>query len=242
MNNTYTTTALVNYSDVDALGQMRFDAIASAFQMITGFHSKEMGVDGITTVQKSNAYWVLSRLKFKIFRLPRLDETLQLETFPTTYSAVRFMRDCKISVDGELAVAGVSEWCTLDVDTLSIRKTSTICYPFEMEHRQDRSGAGEFLKIKEEISEEDFCYSCKSLFVDIDTNGHTNNVAYLRMALNCFGVQEFSSQQFSEFEVAYVNQTYHGDEISLYKKKTDYGYFIEGKAKGKTAFTCVFKK
>ena len=218
MENTYTLSSLVNYSDVDSNGQMRFDAIASAFQMVTGFHSKEMGVDGVTTVKKSNAYWVLSRIKFKIFKLPRLDENLQLETFPTTVSAVKFARDFNIHVNGEVAVAGVSEWCTLDVDTKAIRRTNTICYPFDMPHRTDRSGAGEFLKIREDVSEEDFCYMTKSLFVDIDTNLHTNNVAYVRMALNCFSPQEFGAQ-FSEFEIAYINQTYYGDEISLYKNR-----------------------
>ena len=240
MNNTYTLTALVNYSEVDAFGKMRFDAIASAFQMITGFHSKEMGVDGATTLQKSNAYWVLSRLKFKIFHHPSLYENLEIETFPTTFSAVKFARDYKIHTNGALAVAGVSEWCTLDVETKTIRRTNTICYPFDMEHRTDRSGAGDFLKIKEDISEEHFCYTAKSLFVDIDTNMHTNNVAYVRMALNCFSPREFNAQ-FSEFEIAYLGQTYLGDEIRLYKKKTDYGYFIEGKLNGKTVFNCVFK-
>ena len=61
------------------------------------------------------------------------------------------------------------------------------------------------------------------------------------MALNVFSPEEFISQNFTEFEIHYLSQTYYGDEISVYKKKTDYGYYIEGKKDNKTTFLCYLK-
>lgn len=242
MNNFYKTNREISYSDVDNKGYQRVDSILSDLQTLTAIHSKEMGVDGDTTVQKSNAFWVLSRIKLKIFQMPRHYDVVEMETFPTTVSAVKFMRDYKITKDGKDMVHATSEWCTLDIETKGIRRTSSICYPFELEHRQDRSSTGDFLKIRQDVSLEDYHHTHVSRFVDIDSNGHTNNVAYMRMALNCFDLQEFSAEKINEVEIAYISQTYFGDQIKLYKTKTDYGYYVEGKKDDKTVFTCVFTK
>ena len=64
----------------------------------------------------------------------------------------------------------------------------------------------------------------------------------MRMALNCFDLQEYSAEEINEVEIAYISQTYFGDQIKLYKTKTDYGYYVEGKKDDKTVFTCVFTK
>ena len=110
-----------------------------------------------------------------------------------------------------------------------------------MPHRSDFSGAGEFSKKKEQTCQEDFCYSHKVLFVDIDSNQHTNNIAYVRMALNAFIPEEFDNIKLDEFEIYFLSQTFYGDSVDVYKKKTEYGYFIEGKKDGKTVFNCVLK-
>ena len=57
----------VNFAEVDHKSNMRLDYVISNIQKVTGFHSSEMGVDGPTTAQKSNAYWVVSKIKLKIF-------------------------------------------------------------------------------------------------------------------------------------------------------------------------------
>ena len=107
--------------------------------------------------------------------------------------------------------------------------------------KSDRSGAGEFSKPTETVTEEHFNHEHKSLFIDIDSNGHTNNVVYARMTLNCFTPEEFDNINLDEFEIYFLSQTFYGDTIRVYKKKTDYGYYIEGKKDGKTTFTCVLK-
>ena len=41
-----------------------------------------------------------------------------------------------------------------------------------------------------------------------------------------------------EFQINFLSQTFYGDEIKVYKKKTDYGIFIEGKHNGIAVFNC----
>ena len=54
------------------------------------------------------------------------------------------------------------------------------------------------------------------------------------MVLNCFSPQEFEAMDIDRLQIAFLSQTYFGDQIAVYKKKTDYGFYIEGRA-GDTA-------
>ena len=207
MNNSYQMSHAVRYSEVDSDYNMRLDWIVSAFQDITGLHSTEMGIDGPTLLEKSNAFWVLSKLKLKINKFPKFEENLEMETWPTTSSGARFGRDYAIYKEGEKIVMGTSEWCTLDYDAKTLRKVTSVCYPHDMPHREDRSGAGEFVRIRENVSDEDYNHTHRSAFIDIDTNKHTNNIAYVRMILNTFSPDEVDVMQMDEFQINFVSQT-----------------------------------
>ena len=239
MQNYYKTDYTVNYSDVDNNYNMRLDYIISSFQDITGVHSEQIGIDGPTLLKKSNAFWILTKFKLNINKLPKNTEKIELETWPTTVGGVRFNRDYAIYKDGEKIISGASEWCILDYDTKAIRRSSTVCYPIDMPHRADRSGAENYIKAKENVCEEDYILTYRSSFTDIDTNQHTNNIAYVRMALNTFSPDEFASFYINQFQISFISQTYFGSEIKLYRKKTDYGYFIEGKCDEKTVFNAI---
>ena len=110
-----------------------------------------------------------------------------------------------------------------------------------MEHKSELSGCQDFSKLKESILETDFNYSHCVRYTDVDMNNHTNNIAYVRMALNCFTVEELDQFKISEIEMYYLNESYFNDNIKVYKKQTDYGYFICGKIGDKTIFDCVIK-
>ena len=236
MKNTHVCNHIVNYSEIDPTYRMRLDSIISAFQTVTLYHSTEMGVDADSLAKHSNGFWVLCKSRFKINRLPVIGDEITMETWPTTVTPLRFMRDYVFSFQGAADICGQSEWCVMDMDTRTVRKTSTVCYPHEMEHRTDRSGAGDFARRRESVEEGDLHHVHTSRFVDVDPNGHTNNVAYVRMVLDCFTPEEFAALPLDSFEIYYLSQSYFGDELRLYRKKTDYGYYIEGKCGEKPAF------
>lgn len=96
---------------------------------------------------------------------------------------------------------GSSEWCTLDYTTQKLRRVDSVAYPHDMPFREDRSGAGDMSRTKEIVNDTDLHHTYRSSFVDIDTNKHTNNVAYLRMVLNCFSPDEFEAMKIDEFQI-----------------------------------------
>ncbi len=239
MNNTYTLQHTVSYSEVDSFYKLRLDHIFSHFQNIADLHSKEMGTDGEALLQKSNVFWILTKIKLKVAELPKSGETITVETWPLKAKGIRFDRDFKLSNKDKIFVMGSSEWCTLDYTTQKLRRVDSVAYPQDMPFREDRSGAGKILRIKESVNDADINHRYRSSFVDIDTNKHTNNIAYLRMILNCFSPEEFNELQLDELQVSFLSQTFHGNEIVVYKKKTDYGFYIEGQCNGMGVFNCV---
>lgn len=241
MRNFYNENHTVNYSEVDANGNLRIDYIFSELQRITAFHSKEMGCDGGKILKDCNAIWVLGKMKLQILDFPSMFDKIDLQTWPTKVSAVRFSRDYKIQKDLKDIVLATSEWCVLDANTHTLRRGNTICYPFDMKHKTETSGCQDFSKLKESILETDFNHSHCVRYTDVDMNNHTNNIAYVRMALNCFTVEELDQFKISEIEMYYLNESYFNDNIKVYKKQTDYGYFITGKIGDKTIFDCVIK-
>jgi len=134
---------------------------------------------------------------------------------------------------------GASEWCTLDYTTKALRRVDSVAYPQDMPYREDRSGAGSFLRMPEQICEEDYAYLYQPSFVDIDTNKHTNNVAYLKMVLNCFSPIEFEAMKIDEFQISFHTQTFYKDQIKIYKKKLNNGFYIEGRLNDSKAFDCI---
>lgn len=239
MNNTYKLNHTVSYSEVDSFYKLRLDYIFSHFQNIADLHSKEMGTDGEALLQKSNVFWVITKMKLKIAEFPKSGDDLTVETWPLKAKGVRFDRDFKLSNKDKVFVMGSSEWCTLDYTTQKLRRVDSVAYPHDMQFREDRSGTGELIRAKESVCDTDLHHAYRSSFVDIDTNKHTNNVAYLRMILNCFSPDEFEAMKIDEFQINFLSQTFYGDEIKIYKKKTDYGFYIEGHCNETTVFNCV---
>lgn len=230
---------IVSYSEVDSFYKLRLDYIFSHFQNIAALHSKEMGTDGEALLEKSNVFWVLTKVKLKIAEFPRSGETITVETWPLKARGVRYDRDFMLSNERKPLVMGSSEWCTLDYTTHKLRRVDSVAYPQDMQFRDDRSGAGRFLREKEAVCDMDLHHTYRTSFVDIDTNKHTNNVAYLRMILNCFSPDEFESMKMDEFQVNFLSQTFYGDEITVYKKQIDYGFYIEGQCNETSVFNCM---
>ena len=239
MNNEYKINHTVKYSEVDSNYNMRLDHIVSYFQDITGLHSFEMEIDNETMLKLSNAFWVVTKMKLIFHRFPRFQENIVIETWPTTFKGVRFGRDYVIYSKENVLISCRSEWCTLDFDSKRPRRVESVHYPHSMPHRLDNSNSGEFYNVKEEINDKDYSHTHKVLLTDIDANNHTNNIAYIRMALDSFSLEESKEMNVKEFQISYLNQSFYDDEIKIYKKKKEYGYYLEELINNKTIFTLL---
>ena len=220
-------------------GNFRFDGVLGVFQDTATAHSTLMGVDHDSLIASSNAFWVLSKVKFRKNGTFKTDDEIVADTWPLKPSAYRFIREHKITKNGG-TIDGRSEWCVLDSEKLSLRKSSSIIYPHDMDCLEDKSFVSEFLRLNVAIEECSYVYDYTTRFTDVDCNGHVNNLAYARMALNVFSPEEYFKYNFNAFEIHFVSQTYFGDTVQIYSKKDDTSVYVEGRIAEKTVFKALF--
>lgn len=239
MNNNLSVKTKVYASQCNDKHVLRTDAILNFFQDLATSHAIELKTDYYTLKEKSNAFWVISKIKFRKTGVIKHHEDVTVKTWPIKPQSIRFIRDYHIK--GENGdVYGTSEWCVLDFDSLRLRKLDTVCYPADMPHLEERAEVSAFLRLNEELSDIDYAYTYKTAYSDIDVNGHVNNVIYSKMALNTFTPDEFDKLNYNAFEIHFISQCYLNNEIKVYKKRLENGVYIEGRINDKTSFKCLF--
>ena len=241
MENIYEQTVEIKTDHVDCENYYSLIGIMSHIQDVVNEHTFSLGVDFDNMTQKSNAFWVILKMKLKIFKYPRWTDKVKVKTYPLPPSLVRCDRESVIT-DGSGGIVAVSsgEWCILDMDTKRPRKISTCCYPVELVHDMPRVLPERAERLVCDFSESDLCYEKTVRYSDLDLNYHTNNISYTKFALDSFSAEFFRNKVISEYDINFENQSYEGDVIGIYRKETSPGtYMLAGilKADGKRIFT-----
>ena len=63
---------------------------------------------------------------------------------------------------------------------------------------------------------------------DVDVNGHINSVKYIEHILDLFPIDLYKSKRIQRFEMAYVAESYYGDELSFFEEEvSENEYHVE---------------
>ena len=75
--------------------------------------------------------------------------------------------------------------------------------------------------------------SLNAKYSDIDINGHVNSIRYIEHILDLFPIELYKESRIRRFEMAYVAESYYGDELTFYKDYVGNGtYGIEVRKNG----------
>ncbi len=241
MNNTITLKKQIDSSLVGFDGKLRFDTLLSSFQQLATLHSEELGVGFNDLLKNSNAIWIVTKIKLFAPKMPVLHETVEFTSYPTSITPLTFIREFTASGDKGGSAVGHSEWCVLDATTNSLRRSNSIVYPFDLPRREDSVGLT-FNKMRCDDGILNYIYTYTVKLLDIDLNRHTNNVSYVKMALNAFSLEEFVNCDFTSFEIKFISQTYYNDEIKVYKAEIEKNkFYIVGKVLDKPVFSAIME-
>ena len=240
MKNLHLEKYVTNDVELDVNEKVSVIDILKLMQRVTFTHSKILGLDHQTMIDRDNAFWVITKMKFVLNHPICADQKLTLKTWTHTPQAVRFVRDLQIKSKNKLMVSGKSEWCCLDCNTRTLRRSSSIKYP-ELEMVETKENNITFSNLKEEVSNKNFVYTKTIMPTDIDVNLHTNNLKYNVMALDALTLNDLQNKTIKEYEIYFVNESKIGDKINIYKKKVKNLTYIEGKRKETTIFRAVIK-
>lgn len=193
-------------------------ALFDAFQDMAGMHAETAGA-GVFQLEEIGLFWVVSKMKVKLFRRPLVGETAQLSTWILPGDRISCERDCSLKKGDEMLAYCRVIWAALRRDNNRPEPMANF-YPYPDEvldppddepfRRMSRNFDG-----AEEIGR----YKIRS--VDIDRGGHMNNVNYVRAMLGCFTCEEIEQMDISGFDLQFVLQCYEGETMTFLKRPSD---------------------
>jgi len=234
MKNYHREKHIINDSQIDCCNKVSVYEIVKMIQTTTYNHSQKINLGHEDMLKHSNAFWVISKLKLKLGDSINPQDQVSVSTWTRPLSLVRAVRDSQIKNKNKILVKAIAEWCCLDYETKIIRKLNSIEYP-KLEMQKTEFHNMDFCKFAEGDNVK-CVYTKRILASDIDVNLHTNNLKYVNMAMDAFSVDELTRLTIKDFEIHFINQSYFGDEIKIYKSQHKKQFVIVGKVEEKTIF------
>ncbi len=174
----------------------------------------KMELDGFTVRRKYGALTVFSKNHLRYLQPIGWQDKIVVSCFVSSKSAARMNLDVCVKKAGQIALYARTEVCAVDAQTGRIRRMDTV-------------GVNEQVKIVRAPYDLVWQPLPQNLGTLIDTvtvrtgnidyAGHTNNVEYIRLLLDTFTLDEWRSMAPSELQVAYLNQSFLDDSLSIYR-------------------------
>ena len=198
---------------VDFTGRLTMGVLGNHLLNCAGFHATERGF-GIATLNEDNYTWVLSRLAVE------LDEIFTDRNFAI------------IDKDGKKIGYARSVWAMISLNTrkpadlLALHGGSIVDYVCDEPCPIEKPS-----RIK--VTSTEPASSLNAKYSDIDINGHVNSIRYIEHILDLFPIELYKESRIRRFEMAYVAESYYGDELTFYKDYVGNGtYDIEVRKNG----------
>lgn len=205
-------------------------AVLSLFQQAADAHARSMGV-GFEALLKRGLLWVVTRIRYRILKMPAPNQAVEITTWPLPPSRLGFERNYTVTdPEGNLLIQGESLWVVIDTATRKLAAGGAL-YP-QGDYRTDRPFAERARRLR------DFEGTPAGCIVPtqehIDRNGHVNNTHYAAFAWDAAGKPAVHA-----FQIDYIHEVLVGQPLQLY---TADGGLVKGTDEnGTVMFNCVIE-
>ncbi|MCR5454600.1 MAG: hypothetical protein K6F33_06405 [Bacteroidales bacterium] len=238
MINTFVHYYRVRHNETDFTGRMSLPAFGDCLLDIAGLHAMDIGT-GIDTLQHQGLTWVIAGMKFKMSRLPLINDRFNIETHVSAYSRISTQRDF-VAYDNSGKFAEVSsEWLIIDMNTRRpvfinevLPQLESVCVSEGMLPKFKHLRPCNFDVAAE--NERTIGYS------DLDVNRHLYSMRYLQMALDTFGTEAGSVRRIAEVDINFVSEVLGGEQVRVVRRSNGNVHDIEMLRDGKAVFRAEF--
>ena len=203
---------VITERDVDCYGRLRPSTILLYAQQVAGMHSTELTV-GYDVLMKRRMFWAVTRHKVQISRLPKVGETIHMETWPLPTTRVAYPRSM-VAYDekGDEVFRSISLWVLMDADTrnMILPGKSGISVCGTLRGNELTVPLGLPAKTLRSVRERTVCYT------DLDRNGHMNNCRYLDWIADLLPSGYHAGHELREFTVCYLSEAREGQALELH--------------------------
>jgi acyl-ACP thioesterase len=199
-------------------------AVMQYFQDLATSHASALGI-GYDETKAKNLCWVITRLSFKIERMPALGDKITVTTYPMKPRMADVNRDYYITEKGgKQIISGTSKWCVIDFTSKAVRRVDSFFAYADSDFYPDAPFADGNPKLPPLGSlgatvSKPYGYTVK--ITDLDRNVHMNNARYGDLILNSCTTEELKSKYINSFEIHFITELRLGDEIEMRKAESD---------------------
>jgi medium-chain acyl-[acyl-carrier-protein] hydrolase len=189
------------------------------FMQETAWHHAEHLRLGYSDLMEHQYFWVLSRLSIQMEEFPRWGDRIKVKTWLTGTGRLFALRQFSIAdFKGKVIGTARSAWLVLDLKSRRPQKIGPIFQ--HIEHLFDGlPPVEEPPKISGPLHPK-MEKSYTVLYSDIDMHHHVNNTKYLEWILDSYPFEMNQTHQIHSFEINFLGESSHGDEITIYTEST----------------------
>ena len=196
---------------VDCFGRMTPSSILLMIQEVAGKHCTALSVD-YDTLAKRRMFWAVIRHRVQVSRMPRLGETIRVETWPMPTTRVAYPRSV-VAYDaaGNECFRAISLWVLMNLDTRSmiLPGKSGISVVGSLRGLELPSPGSLALMDHTQTRQRQVC------FTDLDRNGHMNNTRYLNWVSDLLPSAFHQEHEVKEFTICYHAEAREGQLLDL---------------------------
>lgn len=202
---------------VDRYGRATPAALLYLVQEAAGQHCALLQVD-YDTLSHQNLFWAVTRNRVQVTRLPRLGETVTVETWPMPTTRVAFPRSVVAYDENHQELfRSISLWVLMDC------RTRGMLLPGKSGITVNGTLLGTELDAPRAIATRPMADTVTKTvgYTFLDRNGHMNNTRYLDWVCDLLPSQFHRDHPVREFTVCYMNEAREGEQIALSYELTD---------------------
>ena len=184
----------VGTSMCDSSGRLGLWNTFALFQDVASEHAEAIGV-GFDAMRAKNSFWMTVRTRFY-----------------------------RLTGDGELLAEGRTEWCVYDYVKNAVRPMAEAGFPADLAFCEDTVLGAPYARFRHDFAEADRACAREVRPSDVDLGHHMNNVAYLRLLCDSFGVEELERLDVEELEILFCMPCFEGQALDVMRRATDGGY------------------
>ncbi len=194
---------------VDDRSQLTVSSLFSLLQEVSDSHATLLGA-GWHALRDRGFFWVLTRMRLKINRLPEWTEPVLMRSWVRKSEAATSPRDYELlDAEGNLLVAGSSIWAILDTAEARPQRMSIFDGMFLPQERSAIDGKPPKIG---PVSLPDMLPGAKeAVHSDIDMNHHVNNARYIQWAFDAVNEEFRQTHRLKDVSVNFISQAKLGD-------------------------------
>lgn len=223
----------IRYSECDAEGQLRLEALLDYFQDCSTFQSEELGI-GVSQLRSQNRVWVLSSWQIVVERYPAFCETVTVGTLPYDFKGFIGYRNFVMNDEkGQRIACANSMWSLLDTrNGKPVRPDAVMLEKYRLEPKIEMEYAARRIALPENMAKgEEILIRPHHL----DTNRHVNNGQFIKIAMDSIG----DDIQVKQLRAEYKKQVLLGEKLTPYLAEDKEGGCVIALRNEEEALCCV---